>query len=825
MILEQALYGEVRGGHGLRAASGDNKLAAELTSRLDLPDTAPPGADWSPYVSGFPFRDRYVIARTFRDPNATRAGMVFSHALIAPLDEIVNISDLQEIFDQLIAHPIAPAHLLAFSIDFHDKPLPSVPELAAAASALVTRAPGPVVRVGHQGFEQLIASLWARLWPTMRREFSFRISFGPGDLIESLMPVLVCTPSSLTARWQGYRLIHNFTNASSSLASRFLTGDVAGEQLREFAESIGTELSTFGDLTLLEQAYRFATLEPDPIGNSVAAVRLVERLSPDPERGESGKESILKSFILLLESATASDILPLRNLQLNGFAQAEKLWGALEQWVAKNLFPKAEDLAFLTAVTDALGVDKACEGWCRALLGGLRRATRENGTFFPSALWRWAEADPTITEPLWACIGINELFENSLVRVAPLVLKRGAVRPLLSYAAQNRLYRLHGAAAVAAESLIDAVRLQVSIEPALESEGIQVVLQRATSSEVVSCAIDVGDVRLISFATDAVANEPELLADVDLSNKVVREIWSAALVRNLNVWCGPANPRAAFDQVLNDYLESSETSSLLIDRLANTPLGDLSDFPRRAELWLKLSGITRSILLRATASGWVERAEKGYPSDVELPLCEAIRVDHKLDVLLDRLATGQIAQAALLVRLLPSFEEMSFRSWLRKATLRTLSLQTADAEAVGRLVDERRWRDAADDLMQMLRSGRADMRPALRACVSLIGFLDRWIYGLSEVTPIEKWDLLISLAADLYSTGPDEDGLWERAGGHNSDLGCGGSGRSRWRDAIGRIRLGRAPRIDRLLREMLQDYKDNADLNFLAGDKQFGGHR
>lgn len=825
MILEQAVYGEVKGGHGLRAASGDIKLAAELTSRLDLPDTAPPGADWSPYVSGFPFREHYVIARTFRDPNATRAGMVLSHALIAPLDEIVNISDLQEIFDQLIAHPIAPSHLLAFGIDFYDKPLPSVPELAAAASALVTRASGPVVRVGHQGFEQLIASLWARLWPTMRREFSFRISFGPGDLIESLMPVLVCTPSSLAARWQGYRLIHNFTNASSSLASRFLIGDVAGEQLRVFAESIGTELSTFGDLKLLEQAYRFATQEPDPIGNAAAAVRLVERLSPDPERGESGKEMILKSFILRLESAAASDILPLRNLQLNGFAQAEKLWAALDEWVAKNLFPKAQDLAFLTTVTDALGVDKACEDWCRALLGGLRRATRENATFFPSALWRWAEADTTLTEPLWASIGVNKSFEKSLVRVAPQVLKHGTARPILSYAAQNRLYRLHGAAAVAAESFIDAVRLQVSIEPALESEGIQVVLQRATPSEVVSCAIDIGDARLISFATDAVTNEPELLAELDLSNKVVRGIWSSALVRNQDVWCGPANPRAAFDQVLNDYLESSETSSLLIDRLANTPLGDLSDFPRRGELWLKLSGDTRTILLRATASGWIERAEKGHPSNVEIPLCEAIRVDHKLDVLLDRLASGRIAQAALLVGLLPSFEEMSFRSWLRKATLRTLSLQAADAEAVGRLVDKRRWSDAADDLMGMLRSGRTDIRPALRACVSLIGFFDRWIYGLSEVTSIEKWDLLISLAADLYPTGPDEDGLWERAGGHNSDLGCGGSGRSRWRDAIGRIRLGRAPRIDSLLREMLQDYKDNADLNFLSGDKQFGGHR
>src|ERR671930_502511 len=98
MNVEHAMYGEARGGHALWTASGDHQIASEITSRLDLPDTAPPGVEWSPYVSGFPYLNRYIVARTTIDVAAPRAGMVFSYALIAPLDEMVSVADLRPIF-------------------------------------------------------------------------------------------------------------------------------------------------------------------------------------------------------------------------------------------------------------------------------------------------------------------------------------------------------------------------------------------------------------------------------------------------------------------------------------------------------------------------------------------------------------------------------------------------------------------------------------------------------------------------------------------------------------------------------------------------------
>ena len=220
MIIEQAFFGEVKGGHGLRAASGDHLLAIELAPRLDLPDNAPPGADWSPFVSGFPYRDRYVIARTFRDPTAGRAGMVLSHAIIAPIDVITTTLDLRPVFEQLVTEPKVPAEVSALNIVLGNTLPPAVSELSVTAAALVARgAIGPVVRVGYQEFESLIVSLWGQLWPALRRGFSFRLSFGPGDLVETPLPALVCIPASLVGRWQGHRLLDRFVCNTQSLAS------------------------------------------------------------------------------------------------------------------------------------------------------------------------------------------------------------------------------------------------------------------------------------------------------------------------------------------------------------------------------------------------------------------------------------------------------------------------------------------------------------------------------------------------------------------------------------------------------------------------------
>lgn len=120
MIVEQAIFGLVKGGHGLRGTSGSHAMAVGLEPRLDLPDTAPSGVDWSPFVVGFPHHDRFVFARSFKDPSAPRAGMVLSHALIVSLADVVLVNDLRPLFNQFIDEAQPPPKLLTLDLDLPD---------------------------------------------------------------------------------------------------------------------------------------------------------------------------------------------------------------------------------------------------------------------------------------------------------------------------------------------------------------------------------------------------------------------------------------------------------------------------------------------------------------------------------------------------------------------------------------------------------------------------------------------------------------------------------------------------------------------------------
>jgi Effector-associated domain 1 len=103
------------------------------------------------------------------------------------------------------------------------------------------------------------------------------------------------------------------------------------------------------------------------------------------------------------------------------------------------------------------------------------------------------------------------------------------------------------------------------------------------------------------------------------------------------------------------------------------------------------------------------------------------------------------------------------------------------------------------------------------------GLITSWVLGLSSLTATEKWESFEGLAADLYTTGPDHDGLWERAGGSDADLPRNGSGRSRWHETLSKMWHGGGHlRADQLLREMQKDYPMNEQLRFLANDTEFG---
>ncbi|MEU6610000.1 effector-associated domain EAD1-containing protein [Streptomyces shenzhenensis] len=821
---EQALFGEVRGGHALRETSGDRDLSAELAPRLDLPDTAPAGVEWSPFLSGFPYREYYVLGRTLRDPHATRTGMVVSHALIVPLNDLVSAIDIRPLLAHLMAHPHAPVDIRPLELELGNDIPPAAADLPAAAAALTQRSKGPAVRLGHQGFDDLVVSLWARLWPTMRRSFAFRLSFSPSDLVETPTPALVCTPRTLVARWRGHQQLDAVT-VPGTLAAAVLAGHDESAILHSFADTIGAEVTAFGDLPLLEEAYRLTTKAPDTIANTITAIRLVQRLSPQPTRGKSGKADLVRRLSHHLGAATASDILTLRNLDLQGFEHARTLWAQLTRWTGENTFPPSEDTSFTMMLRDAIHPSRSTQEWREAILAGLRIAARKSGLAFARAVWRWAEAEaePELLGSLWTATKPDSGLEDRLVEAAPRQLPCAAAQQMIDIAGEQRLFRLHGVTASTAFPPYEAARLQLIFEPHPVSDGLELALRNATPEEAVRCAIDLDDPRVLELAGAYAAQTPTLLADLDFSTQPAQELWAAALKRDLKAWQGPFEPQAAFQTVLVGLLDGQSVPVGLISALSRTPLADLSGFSRRSELWTKLSGPDLDALTQATVKGWLEKAISGLPPfDLEPHLQAAVLRTSELNDQIGRLEAGAVVAIATM---LPAFDDYRFCRWLRAATTHTQRIPAATWETIGHLALKRRWKTTVSELASMLRYGRHDVRPALRACLPMVGLFDRWRYGLSEISPVERWTALENLAAELYPAGPNDGELWERAGGHSADIDQTGNGRTRWHHALKRIEYGGKPLLKNLLEEMRNDYPANQSLAFFISNHRFINER
>lgn len=822
MLVDQAIYGAVRNGHGLRCASGDQKLALELASRLDLPDTAPPGAVWSPYLSGFPHRDHYVLAKTFHDPSVGRAGMVLTHALICSLDGILAVNDLRPLLQRLISDPAeAPTVVEPLTINAgHETPPPS-PDLTDAARSLVVRASGPVIRIGTQEFEDLLAALWSRLWPALRRRFSFRLSFGPGDIVEQPEPTLVCTPTSLIGRWQQQRIVGR-SGTAGSLAAAMIDGSETGIPLRQFADRIGAVLDRFEELPLIEQAYLMASAKPDSVARLLAAARLTERLSPASENGDGEKRAIIDRLVAALPKSTPSEVLSFRNLSLPGFATGSLVWEGLERWLERNSFPRPHDADLRRILHDAIVADDAERPWRDAVTRGLKGSAHGSGGAFPAGFWRWTVADPALTSPLITLIQGEARAVERLVDTAPTSLDQASAQAVLASAVKLRLFRLHAVAVSASLAAVEAAQAQSAVEPGNDLTAMRLALRKATPAEVLDCVREVDDQRVLRIAGETVAKTPTLLAKRDMSADANRRIWAAALEANPESWRGPADPRRDFYQILVEQIEGQYAPAELLERLSTTPLADLSSFARRGELWRHMSGVVRDRLLVATIDAWFARAgDDTHDPTVELEMAARILQDPRLDQLLTRLSAGRIAAGLRVIAALAGLDDTRFRRWIIAAVGSTRPLTTQDADLVGQSVAAPGRRDVVDDLISIYRSGRQDVGPVLRHCLDLMSFWDRWLLGLAPVTTTEKWESFMQLAAELYPSGPDYNSLWERAGGRDSDLVHHGSGNSRWRAAVREMQRGKPPRIAQLVREMRNDFEGNPKLRLLADDPLF----
>ncbi|EMN5324594.1 TPA: effector-associated domain EAD1-containing protein [Enterobacter hormaechei] len=820
MKIEQAIYGEVRSGHALRLASTRGKIFDELASRLDLPDTAPPGVNWSPYITGFPYGDRYVLARTFADPYATRAGMVISHALIAPLNEIITTANLKLLFDNLIVTPEAPSSLTTLDIEISTATPNNAKDLTATAESLVTRGGGPSIKIGIDGFEELVIALWYRLWPELRANLSFRLSFGPQDIVENPPPILVCTPSTLEVRWTGRNIIGTSSSNQLPRAAAILCDSTEADTILQFAEDVGICVDKFTHLHMLVSAFELSSI--NDFEASVATIRLVDKLSSDPTVGKVGKEKLIRRLCSQMSDVGIAEFLQLRNLKIVGIHGTECIWVSLRDRVATYHLEEMDDRTFLRTISDALSAE-AVAPWCDAILSGITVSACSSLSTFPLAFWRWVNIEPTTITKLFEYLPSDYDLETRIFQVAPREMNTSVGNTVMTLARSKKWLRLHGAAAGASLELREAVYKQLSIDTEItDLDGIKATLRRATSLELITLALENQESRILYLAAKEAALEPQLLKDLDYSAISVQKLWARALGINKDAWHGPGDPKHSLHVILQSLLDGGETSNELLDALSTTPLANLCGYERYAEVWTRLVEPARTHFLSATAAGWLEQAVMGSAVVPDTLLETTLIAGPVLDQKLRTLALTDAKKALQMIGVLQTYGESRFQQWLDYwLSANNSSMTYSEAELLGNLIHNRHWQRVVDHLVRIVKGGKNDVKPALICCCDMIHYIDVWLLGLSTLTNDEKWLALEELAINLYPGGPDDSDLWDRAGGKNSNLTFSGTGHARWHAALSQMRKGRDPKLIRLLGEMKRDYPANNQLQHLISDLTF----
>jgi hypothetical protein len=211
--INQQLHG-YRNGHQLLSASA--KLSREDQDAVDrLSDMAGPlrpGETFNPYLTSYPLPSgtHYVIARTWQDLSAPRAGCVLTRSLLVPMPFWQHVENLAEFLALLSplepGERASPLELKPVSLAL---PIVEDSRTIELVEALFLETRQPIVFFDSAEAENITVRLLSALWPSLKRGFAACTFALAPRKIEGRDFDLLFAPKSARARfneWSGRRI-------------------------------------------------------------------------------------------------------------------------------------------------------------------------------------------------------------------------------------------------------------------------------------------------------------------------------------------------------------------------------------------------------------------------------------------------------------------------------------------------------------------------------------------------------------------------------------------------------------------------------------------
>jgi hypothetical protein len=671
----------------------------------------------------------------------------------------------------------------------------------------------------------VIVNLWGRMWPSVRKAFSFRMSFDPNDIDQQNPPTLVTTLPEVRSRWVSSPVI----STSGPLppvdaAAAVLTGDPAGDRLSQLRQQLESDITDFRQLRILQALAATLDSSEQTFSSRRSQLQLAAKLSPYPNAGLELKAKLANDLCARIpEQTSAGEIRGLRNIPWETLApgHSRDAFAAVTTWLATNSVRNSRSVdSFSVLVADAFNDPGP---WGASVQTGLQRALETDDSGLPATLWSWIVGDlGKDVDRLLKMYLKNPARENLFADSCPkLTGKAELCRHLLNLSKQQGWSDLHASVALNHLSPSAAMAVQLKSLSPIDNSGIERFRSQLGNTEFLALSVESGDVRLVDSATHALARDPDLWATFTADSPFWRGILTKWLLPDEHNALPPGHSRKVIASTLM-HLAAPSPSAVTDETLWNGLVKlspDWSDLDLPSPVWNAIPANLRPSVFDATAEGWLAKFLSGtlltmpdFP-EIRRRITEETRIRRMLQ---------QHRNASPSVQLFELFAELPehlFVSWLQY-TLPSLDVSQPTALRIGNLIATRRWRSAAE-VFASLADHRPTLRIGLEPCVPLFGMLRRVRLLISGVSQsqygIDLWQALQELGLQLYSYGPGDRDLWQRAGGDPSDLPNFRSGREAWSTVIHDARNGRhAVTISTLINAMQEDYPNNPDLRQIA---------
>lgn len=831
--IEQGFYGDIGKSHGCIAASNINSsLNSFLTAFTDRPGATPAGTTMEPYLSGTLHVDKYIFTKTFPDIEASRGGMVFTHALIIDVADLVKINNLNDIWihftSEILRQPKPEQITFLASVLKKKDDENSIPQYTQQTIQNIIEVNHPVLFCGPlSNFQKALQLIWAGLPFGLKKNFSFNAGFSNSPIDQT--KIIVYFQENLYPILKNLTFVNGLNDEKVFITSeveKFLLFKNSDNQFEEFVKKLDIQLTDWPTLTPTIKAFQLFQKIDSNIAHDETRLLLrnVSKISPSPISGKQIKDKIIKKLSDEISTHENSNIKSLKNLDLLGFTDAEQVLGNA---IKINTHKKLQSLNNFDYqligelfTISRLGNPK---WWCNAVLSGFTEAFKKPTSLFFGNVWQIMLNIVSERKNLLRIMPTDKNIEEGLIKEKPNSIDKSTAKNIASLVQDKKWFLLH------AELLLQYLLLPIALKKQLEFEknvnsttfeGSYFLLGKLSDTECLDLALETNDDFIISACAKRTIKNAALLHKLNTNETAWLRIWSASLELTNNFEHGINNLNAVAHNIIQLIATSNKVPDIILSFLADSKYADLSGYENLLAILVNLPQKHKNKFLQSTADGCLDKIIEGKMIGSTLqPEIASILAS---DVYMTDFLSKNRANIDGVITVFSSISGLKDDFFSNYINYYSLSLSELQSSKLGLMILTKRFTLTARQIFEKAKNDRSYFI-ALNICKPLIsfGFFEKLLNSnlLGEVISVDSFYLeILRKAQVMYPKGPEDNDIWKRAGGDAGKLVDSKSRAENWTLAIHHLKNGGAGSkiaTSKLLDVMIDDHPHNNELKEL----------